>query len=85
MKSPISFPASLSIGARDILPLLGMLFVSSPSKKIRAPAPVNSCFAKPVISIIPTFSRTFLTSSATTGKALERLNVTSSIGSFPDV
>ncbi len=83
MKSPISFPVSFNIGARAIRPFLGILLVSSFSKNSLAPVPLNSCFAKPVISISPTFSRTPLTSSATTGKALDRLKVTSSIGSFP--
>ena len=53
------------------------------SRNARAPEPVNSCLAKPVVSMRPTPSRTAATSSATTGKAFERRNVTSSTGSSP--
>ena len=72
MKSPISLPASFSIGASAIRPVRGIRFASSPSSQASAPGPVTANLAKLAISVTPTPSRTARTSVPTALKSFER-------------
>ena len=76
-------PSGLSIGVRAIRPGFGRRLVNSPCSHSAAPGPVTRYLAKLEHSVRPTRSRTARHSSATTGNALERRNVTSSTGSSP--
>src|SRR5437899_434068 len=72
VKSPISLPSSLSIGASVMRPGLGSLQASMRSSQAAAPSPVISYLAKLEISDRPTPPRTAATSLATWLKSVER-------------
>ena len=81
--SPTIRPSGLSIGVSAMRPGFGSRLVNRPCSHSADPGPVTRYLAKLEHSVSPTRSRTARHSSATTGNALDRRNVTSSTGSSP--
>ena len=72
VKSPMTLPSSLSIGASTMRPSRGMRLASIRSSHPRAPGPVTRYFANPEVSVRPTRSRTARHSAPTCSKSTER-------------
>ena len=74
VKSPISLPFGLSIGANTMRPVLGILLVSMVDNHCSAPGPVTSYLANPEMSEMPTPWRTAWHSCFTWAKSVDRWN-----------
>ncbi len=83
MRSPVSLPDSLVIGVSAMRPAIGTRPASTRSRNALAPGPEKRNLQKPVVSIMPTAARTARVSARTRSQALERPNVTCSVGSSP--
>ena len=79
VKSPISLPLGLSIGASTKRPVLGILLVSIFDNQRSAPEPVISYLAKPDMSDIPTPWRTAWHSCFTWAKSVDLWNENASL------